>query len=381
MSRSTILVLALSCALSYAYGQEPGSNQTPAPSAAAIPNSQSSTPASGSAAATGLATETTKVPMDQAVITLKGVCQTKAGVTIPPAGCVSSLTREQFERMTKALQQPGKPPMPPDVLRNFASQYSKLLVFADAARELGLENDPRVQEILQFAKNQILTDALNQHIVQEYSHLSDQQIEDYYNQNPKKYVEATLQRVMIPRGGVGGQAKPDDAEEKAYAEKIRTRWIAGEDPVKLQKEAMEHAGLTTPPPDVNVGARRPGTLPEAHEGVFDLKPGELSPVFSDPGSLFVYKLISIRELPLSDVKASISSTLQRQMITDKIEQIQKSATVDLNEAYFGPDTGTTMHRTIITPKGGGGAKPNSESAPPNPNATPAATPNSEAPPK
>jgi hypothetical protein len=381
MSRSTILVLALSCALSYAYGQEPGSNQTPAPSAAAIPNSQSSTPASGSAAATGLATETTKVPMDQAVITLKGVCQTKAGVTIPPAGCVSSLTREQFERMTKALQQPGKPPMPPDVLRNFASQYSKLLVFADAARELGLENDPRVQEILQFAKNQILTDALNQHIVQEYSHLSDQQIEDYYNQNPKKYVEATLQRVMIPRGGVGGQAKPDDAEEKAYAEKIRTRWIAGEDPVKLQKEAMEHAGLTTPPPDVNVGARRPGTLPEAHEGVFDLKPGELSPVFSDPGSLFVYKLISIRELPLSDVKASISSTLQRQMITDKIEQIQKSATVDLNEAYFGPDTGTTMHRTIITPKGGGGAKPNSESAPPNPNATPAPTPNSEAPPK
>ena len=80
--------------------------------------------------------------------------------------------------------------MPPDVMRNFASQYSKLLVFADTARELGLENDPRVQEIFQFARNQILTDALNQHIVQEYSHLSDQQIEDYYNQNPKKYVEA-----------------------------------------------------------------------------------------------------------------------------------------------------------------------------------------------
>ena len=382
MSRSTILALALSCALSYAaYGQEPGSNQTPAPPAAGTPNSQSSTPASGSAAATGLATETTKVPMDQAVITLKGVCQPKAGATTPPAGCVSSLTRDQFERMTKALQQPGKPPMPPDVLRNFASQYSKLLVFADTARELGLENDPRVQEILQFAKNQILTDALNQHIVQEYSHLSDQQIEDNYNQNLKKYVEANLQRVMIPRGGVGGQAKPDDAEEKAYAEKIRARWIAGEDPVKLQKEAMEHAGLTTPPPDVNVGARRPGTLPEAHEAVFDLKPGEVSPVFSDPGSLFIYKLVSIRQLPLSDVKASISSTLQRQMITEKIEQIQKSATVDLNEAYFGPDTGTSMHRTIITPKGGGGAKPNSESAPPNPNATPGPTPNSEAPPK
>ena len=136
----------------------------------ATPNSQSSIPASGPAAPVGYSTETTKVPMDQAVITLKGVCQPKAPATIPPAAdCVSSMTREQFEKMTKALQQPGKPPMPPDVLRNFASQYSKLLVFADAARELGLENDPRVQEIFQFARNQILTDALNQHIVQEYS--------------------------------------------------------------------------------------------------------------------------------------------------------------------------------------------------------------------
>ena len=77
------------------------------------------------------------------------------------------------------------------------------------------------------------------------------------------------------------------------------------------------------PPDVNVGARRAGTLPEAHESVFDLKPGEVSQVFSDPGSLYIYKLVSIRQVPLSEVKATISSTLQRQMITDKIQQIQK----------------------------------------------------------
>jgi len=84
------------------------------------------------------------------------------------------LTREQFEKLVKALQQPDKPPMPPDVVRNFASQYAKMLIFADAARDLGLENDPRYVQIFQFVSNQILTDALNQHIVQEYSHISDQ---------------------------------------------------------------------------------------------------------------------------------------------------------------------------------------------------------------
>ena len=45
-------------------------------------------------------------------------------------------------------------------------------------------------------------------------------------------------------------------------DKIRERWVAGEDPTKLEKEAMEHAGVSTQPPDVKVGARRPGSLPE-----------------------------------------------------------------------------------------------------------------------
>ncbi len=383
MSRFTYLVFALSCALSYAaYGQKPSSNQTPAPPAAATPNSQSSTPASGTGSPEGFATDTTKVPMDQTVITLKGVCQAKAGTETPPADCVRSMTREQFEKMTKALQQPGKPQMPPDMLRNFASQYSKLLVFADAAREMGLENDPRVQEIFRLARNQILTDALNQHIVQEYSHIPDQQIEDYYNQNPKKYMEANLQRIMIPRAiGSSDKPKPTDAEEKAYAKKIRERWLAGEDPVKLEKEAMEHAGLSTAPPDVNVGGRRPGSLPEAHESVFDLKPGEISQIFSDPGSIYIYKVLSTRQVPLSDVKSSISSTLQRQMITDKIQQIQNSATIDLNEAYFGPEKAPTVQHMIINPKGSAGAKPNSESAPPSADAASAPVDNSGAPPK
>lgn len=320
--------------------------------------------------------------MNEAVITLKNVCKPKAGARTPPHGCVSGMTREQFEKMITALQQPDKPPMPTEVRRNFASQYAKMLVFADAARGLNLENDPRYVQIFQFVRNQILTDALNQHIVQEYAHIPDQQIEDYYKQNPKKYIEATLQRIMVPRTAASGdKPKPSDAEEKTYADKIRERWVAGEDPAKLEKEAMEHAGLTNSPPDINLGARRPGTLPEAHEAVLELKPAEVSQVFSDPGSLYIYKVVSFRQVPLSEVKATISSTLQRQMITDKIEQIQKSATIVLNDAYFGPETPPTVHQTIITPKGAAGAKPNSGSAPPNPTATPAPAPKPEAPPK
>src|SRR5271157_2718257 len=197
--------------------------------------------------------------------------------------------------------------MPPDVVRNFASQYAKLLIFSDAARAMGLENNPRVQELIQVTTNQVLAQELNQQITEEYSHPTDQQIEDYYKQNSKKYVEVTLQRIIIPRNqGSAEKPKPSEADEKAYVDKIQQRWAAGEDPEKLEKEATEHAGSTVPPANVNVGPRRPGTLPEAHDSVFDLKPGQVSQAFSDPASFYIYKVVSVRTIPLSEAKASIT---------------------------------------------------------------------------
>jgi parvulin-like peptidyl-prolyl isomerase len=310
--------------------------------------------------------------MDQPVITLKGTCKPASGSTTPAPGCVTTLTRSDFEKLTKALQPPDRPPMPAEQRRNFASQYAKLLIFADEARELGLENDPRVQEILKFAKNQILTEALNQHITEEYAHPSDQQIEAYYKQNASKYQEATLQRLIIPRiTGSGEKPKPGEAEEKAYVDKMRQRWVGGEDPAKLQTEASDHAGVGTTAPDVNIGARRPDMVPEPHASVFELKPGEISQPFSDPASFYVYKVVSVRQVPLSEVKSTIVTTVQRQEIVDKIQQIQNSASADLNEAYFGPETKPTVGHSVITPKGPGGPPPASNSAPaPNSSAAP-----------
>ena len=68
-----------------------------------------------------------------------------------------------------------------------------------------------------------------------------------------------------------------------------------------------------------------------------MKPGEVSPVFSDPASFYIYKVVSVRTIPLSEAKASITTTLQRQLVTDKIQQIQSSVTPVLNDTYFGPE--------------------------------------------
>ena len=123
--------------------------------------------------------------------------------------------------------------------------------------------------------------------------LRNSRIQQYYDQHKKDYMEVTLQRIVIPvEQEAPDKKRPTPEEQKTFAEQIRSRWVAGEDPAKLEKEAMDHTDLKSPPPDVNVGARRPGSIPEAHEGVFSLKPGEVSPLFSDPAAFYIYKVVS-----------------------------------------------------------------------------------------
>ncbi|HKD85685.1 MAG TPA: peptidyl-prolyl cis-trans isomerase [Terriglobales bacterium] len=346
MLRFTTLVVALSCAMAFA--QQPASQTTP-PAQAPAGQSASMPGMPGNPTPSTPTPDPNKVPMNEPVITLKGACQAKSGAPAP-AGCVSSLTREQFEKLTDALQPAERGPVPPDVRRRFATQYAKLLAFADAARQLGLENDPRVKQVFTFAQNQILAESLNQHYREEYAHPTDQQIQDYYNQHQKDYVERTLQRIIIPvNQGNNDKAKPTEEEFKAYVLKIRERWVAGEDPATLEKEAMEHMGVSTAAPDINLGARRPGSLPPAHESVFEMKVNEISQPFSDAPAAYIYKVTSIREVPLSDVKTQISQTVQNQMFKDKMDELQAAVTPVLNDAYFGPEAPPTMQHGIIQP--------------------------------
>lgn len=345
MIRSSILVLALSLALNYAsLGQATGSSQQPqtaGAASAAAPGKPVAVPAPARPAG-----DPGAVAPSQAVITLKGACEAKPDGPKPAPGCVSSVTKEQFEKLTNAL----KPDLSADEKRNLAQNYGRLLVFADTARALGLENDPKVQEMFNFYKDQILAQAVNQHYSQEYAHPSDQQIEQYYNQNKKKYLEATLQRIIVPKK-TGTTDTPSETEGNAYVEQVREKWVAGGDPAKLQTEAMEHAGVKQAGPDVNVGARRPGTLPVQHETVFQLKAGEVSQAYNDPSASYLYKVVSIREIPLAEVRDTIGRQLSQQMIKDKMESIASSVTPELNETYFGPPPQMSPPGAATRPEG------------------------------
>jgi len=298
-----------------------------------------------------------KVGPDDAVITLRGFC---ADATQQGDACKTVITRAQFEKLSEALQ----PGMPPAIRRQLATAYTRMLQMSTAAAKRGLDKQPKFDEMMQFARMQILSQELSRALQEDSGKVSDADIEDYYKKNEAAYEQATMARIVIPRAkqiapaaaapktnekaGVKTTAKPPatqpptEAQKKAAEEAmtkvaadLRARAAKGEDFDTLQKEAYLAAGFPGNAPNTKMEKVRSATLPVDHRAVMNLKPGEVSEVISDPGSdHYIYKLVSKETLALDTVKTEIRGVISSQRYRDSMQGFQGSA--DLNDAYFGP---------------------------------------------
>jgi parvulin-like peptidyl-prolyl isomerase len=77
------------------------------------------------------------------------------------------------------------------------------------------------------------------------------------------------------------------------------------------------------------------SLPPGHASVFELKPGDVSPVISDQTGQYVYKVESKEVETIKEAEPEISSTLRQQRLQNMMQQIEQPFTIDVNHAYFG----------------------------------------------
>ena len=108
---------------------------------------------------------------------------------------------------------------------------------------------------------------------------------------------------------------------KDEADKLRARAAAGEDPTKLQQEANDFAGNKTKVTNVKVENMRKTNIPPTDAAIFDLKAGEVSPVFSDPTGYRIYKVTEIKDLPLASVHEEIARALQGQNMKNAFDSL------------------------------------------------------------
>lgn len=297
-----------------------------------------------------------QVGPDDAVITVNDFCPTGAQ---PDGSCKTVITRAQFEKLVEALQ----PGMSLSLRLKVANTYTQIMRMAVAAEKRGLDKTPAFAEEMRYGRMQLLSQDLTRVLQEEANRVSDSDLADYYQKNESSFEEATIARIFVPhikgaarpsekQEATAGGAQPDEAQEKAdeeamtkLADALRARAVNGEDPDKLQTEAYAAAGLPGMTPNTKLEKVRRTTLPPQHESVMDLKDGEISHVFSDPGGAhFIYKMISKRVLTLEDAKAEIQNQISSQRFRESMKPFQGDAV--FSDAYFNPpgSSRTPPHR-------------------------------------
>jgi len=342
------LVCLLLAAL--AWGQAPGSAPQTAPGQGNPPGSPAPTappqaPPPGQAPPAQEAASP-EVPPEAPVITIQGLCENPPADKNVNPDCKTMVTRAEFEKVLGAVQ----PNMPPTQRRQFATNYAMLLIMANEAHKQGLDRGPEFEERLRLMRLQIAMQQLGEHTREKAAQVSDEEISDYYKSHTADFEEVSVQMLTVPRTKAKPAAvktatpaaqKPamtPEQEMKKQADSLRLRAAAGADIAKLQVEAYTFAGSKDKPPDTNRTFRR-NNLPGTQASVMELKPGEVSPVFSEPTGHFIFKMEKKETAPLEKVRAEIQNVIRAQRMQEAVKTLRESALPKLDDKYFGAAAG------------------------------------------
>jgi hypothetical protein len=279
------------------------------------------------------------------VITLNGHCDHTSVIgTIDKESCRTIVTRSQFEQLAKGSSVDSSGP----IRVKFASSYAKFARLADEAQKRGMDKDPRFQEKFELARIQLLGQMLIQDLQAKSKQYSPDELQRFFRENPVLFEQAAIQRVYIPGTKFTNllnsvqQPIPESAPEmKFLAEAIYARAKTGADFKTLEKEALQGANLREEPV-TDLGKMARSQLRQTHRDVFDLKPGEVSTLFEEPGEgYYIYKM-GDKEMPSFEaVKSETASAFEKQRMDAWIDSIMGSAHAELNEEYFGSGANRT----------------------------------------
>jgi len=288
-----------------------------------------------------------------AVITLNGLCTNEilsrapgappsSGTKVVPASditptpdCKTEISKDAFEAQFKALKPKGT-----EVdRRRMAQQYPEMLVFAERAHELGLDNNPDFQQRTRMNYLQNLGQTMVMHIKEQVLAIPDAELAKFYKEHPDRFVKFHLARVIVPKTkehgdkAVSAEVQVADAQQmKVVADKIYKEAQTGVPFSRLQARAYAAAGY--PEDAIEVDAGDEWTIDhfskEYAQAFLDLKPGQVSPVIDYVDSYQFFKLIARTTVPESEAKGFE----QQMLIKDVTDKMRDAVNIKTDEAYF-----------------------------------------------
>ena len=189
------------------------------------------------------------------------------------------------------------------------------ILFAEEARELGLDRDPALRLLIQDAADKILANHYVQRHLLPKTTVAQAEIREYYNAHKQAFRRSETVRAAHILLRVGAQASAGEIHAvEMKAKSIRRRLADGESFDQLAAEFSEDTGTRNKGGDLGYFDRK-GKVSAIADAAFSLKPGAISePVRSSVG-YHIVRLIDRRPAgiqPLKEVEGKIRPLLLRE---------------------------------------------------------------------
>src|ERR1700751_5892181 len=275
-----------------------------------------------------------ELPAETPVVTIKGVCD--PGVKSDSPDCKTVITRGQMDQIVERLVPNASPASYPQL----AIKYVRMLAAAKLAEERKLEDNPVVAAELRKkvgpARAEVLAKAFYQQLEEAAANLTDSELRQYYAEHPSEFEEGEVWRLSLPISGYSRSGmRLNGAIMKTEVESLRKRAVLGYDFDQLQAQAYSDLGIPQPPPPTRLTMSRRNSMPEDQAQVFDLQPGEITPVIESYTKLAILKLVSKRIAPFESVLPEIKDEIKQKRLKQELENASKSVTADFNLQYLG----------------------------------------------
>jgi hypothetical protein len=274
------------------------------------------------------------LPPDTPVVTLKGVCD--PAKKSESQDCKTVITRGQMDKIVAQMAPRAPEAFQPQV----AIKYVRTLAAAKLAEDRKLENNPTVAAELEkqtpLGRRQVLAKAFYRQMEEHAENPTLAELEQYYAEHVSEFDEGEVWRLSIPKSVFsqrGGRLDPRMV--KAELDGLRSRAAAGFDFDQLQVQAYTDLDIKQTPPMTRLTMARRSSMPSDQAEVFNLQPGEITPVIDSYTNLVILKLVSKHTASFDSVTPEIRTGLKPALLKREIQSASESVSAEFNLQYLG----------------------------------------------
>jgi hypothetical protein len=274
------------------------------------------------------------LPPDTPVVTLEGVCE--PAKRSEGQDCNTVITREQMDQIVARLAESSRQASH----NQLAINYVRILAASQLAEDRKLERTPAVAaELLKrkgFGRIEVLAKACYGQIEEAAANAPLAELQQYYANHPSEFEEGEVLQLSFPASGLARNGmRLNPAIVKTEADALRNLAVVGYDFDQLQAQAYQDLGIAQPPPPTRLTMARRNSMPEDQAKVFDLQPGEVTPVIESFTRLVILKLFSKRIATFESVLPEIRDDLNQERLKQEIDAAYKSVSAKFNLQYLG----------------------------------------------